>query len=65
MSDLNRRDFIRTAGAAGIGASLATLVSSCASTGLSRGGRASLVEFKVPPIENVRVAYVGVGGMGS
>ncbi|MDI6448332.1 Gfo/Idh/MocA family oxidoreductase [Anaerobaca lacustris] len=65
MSDLNRRDFIRTAGAAGIGASLATLVSSCASTGISRGGRASLIEFKVPPIENVKVAYVGVGGMGS
>ena len=65
MSDLNRRDFIRTAGAAGIGASLTTLVSSCASTNLSRGGRASLIEFKVPPIENVRVAYVGVGGMGS
>ncbi|HPC95130.1 MAG TPA: Gfo/Idh/MocA family oxidoreductase [Sedimentisphaerales bacterium] len=65
MSDLNRRDFIRMGAVAGMGASLTTLTPALAGAGLFRSGRASLIEFKVPPIENVRIGYVGVGGMGS
>ena len=65
MSDLNRRDFIKTSAAAGIGISLPTLVPSLASAGLFRSKRTSLIEFKVPAIQNVRIGFVGVGGMGS
>jgi len=51
--------------AAGLGASLAGMAASCASMKGTRTSDRSLMGFKVAPIDNVRVAYVGVGGMGS
>ncbi len=62
---LNRRDFIRTSGAAGLGIALGSL-----GTGACKGGgqapiKTDPIEHLVtPPIETVRVGYVGVGNQG-
>jgi predicted dehydrogenase len=66
---VNRRDFLKIGTAAGLGAALAK-------SGLAAEERRSrlanppsaggpLIEFKVPPIDPVRIGFVGVGGMGS
>ncbi len=62
MSDLNRRDFIRATAAAGMGMAVAGMAESAGARSLSTQ---PVIEFKVPPIENVRIGYVGVGGQGS
>jgi predicted dehydrogenase len=67
---LNRREFLKTGAAAGIGAALGK---SCVSAGRDKAIRGTtpapvadtILEFKVPPIDPVRVGFVGVGGMGS
>lgn len=62
--ELNRREFLRWGALAGVGTAIAGAeISAC-----SRGriaGEARTSEFSVPPIETVRVGFVGVGGMGS
>ena len=60
----NRRDFLRTSAIAGLGAAAAGLaVTGC---GPKYGkGEARSSQFKVDPIEVVRVGYVGVGHQGS
>lgn len=59
----SRRDFLKTGALAGIGTALAGLnLSSPAEAHLKGEGRS---QFKVPPIDPVRVGFVGVGGMGS
>lgn len=60
---LNRREFLKLGAAAGLG------------TAFSKPGNLpngknpyidkTLIEFKVPPIDPVRIGFVGVGGMGS
>ena len=64
MSSVNRRDFIKAGAAAGMGISLAAMSSSCAVGSSSQINTAPMIGFKVPPIENVRIGFVGVGGMG-
>ncbi len=67
---LNRREFLKTGAAAGIAAALGK---SCVSAGKGKVVRGSaplpaadtILEFKVPPIDPVRIGFVGVGGMGS
>jgi predicted dehydrogenase len=61
MSDPNRRDFLKIAGAA-VGASLAADTSPNAAPA-QQAAATSL--FAAPPIAEVRIAFVGVGGMGS
>jgi len=58
--DLDRREFIRAGVGVGAGAVLAM-------RGRAAGAAAdtALLDFKVPPINPVRIGYVGVGGMGS
>lgn len=59
----SRRDFLKTGALAGIGTALAGLkLSSPAEAHPNGEGRS---QFKVPPIDPVRVGFVGVGGMGS
>jgi predicted dehydrogenase len=66
---LNRREFLKTGAAAGLGAALgkSALASLPAepSRVLTSPQGATLVEFRVPPIDPVRIGFVGVGGMGS
>ena len=59
----DRRDFLRTGATLGVGTALAGLglpaVAGAAAKGQAR------TQFKVKPIDPVRVGFVGVGGMGS
>lgn len=63
--DLSRRDMIRL-GAAGLGAAL--LGDACATSptpGVTPAlGQAPVGPFAAPPMETVRIGFVGVGGMG-
>ncbi|MEW5980879.1 MAG: Gfo/Idh/MocA family oxidoreductase [Acidobacteriota bacterium] len=58
-----RRDFIRM-GTAGLGLALGGLRSAMAAE-LSLPGPGEGFDLRVPPIDPVRIGYVGVGGMGS
>jgi predicted dehydrogenase len=58
-----RRDFIKTGASVGLGAAAAGLLGADAAEARDRGGARS--QFKTAPLETVRVAFVGVGGMGS
>ena len=59
----SRREFLKAGAMAGIGTALAGLnLSSPAEAGGSGEARS---QFKVAPIDPVRVGFVGVGGMGS
>ncbi len=64
----DRRDFIKF-GTAGLGAAIAGMNSTgCAGVGAGTGiGRKSAPQerFSAPPMEKVRIGYVGVGGMGT
>ena len=59
---LDRRDFLRAGATAGLATALGSLRLSAATPQAS--GQSKL-GFKVPPIDPVRIGYVGVGGMGS
>jgi hypothetical protein len=59
---LDRRDFLKAGATAGLTTALASFGTSGA-TAMPAGRPMS--EFKVPPIDPVRIGYVGVGGMGS
>jgi len=62
---MNRRDFLKLGTAAGTGFALATAgLSGCADVFRGRMPE-GCEQFKAPPIETVRVGYVGLGGMGS
>lgn len=65
MSDLYRRDFLKAGVTASVGASVAGLATGAAGAKAGEESGPGLIGFKVPPIENVRIGYVGVGGMGS
>lgn len=58
-----RRDFLKMGAAAGLGAAVSGFKPNPAGGKALRGE--TLVEFSVPPIDPVRVGFVGVGGMGS
>jgi hypothetical protein len=65
---LKRRDFLRIGAAAGLGTVLGKSSLAGGKTDpLPGAGTAkdTLIEFKVPPIDPVRIGFVGVGGMGS
>jgi predicted dehydrogenase len=59
----NRRDFLKIGAIAGLGGALASF-SPAESKAYFIKGKAR-TEFKVPPIDPVRMGFVGVGGMGS
>ena len=61
----DRRDFLRTGAAAGLGAALSSVEAAAQASRQRRVRTAPLLEFQVPPIDPVRIGYVGVGGMGS
>jgi predicted dehydrogenase len=66
---LNRRDFLKIGATAGVGAALAKSglagAPGAPPPGSPAAGGATLIEFKVPPVDPVRIGFVGVGGMGS
>jgi len=61
----NRRDFLKLSTLSGFGAVLGGMnLAGCDNT-RSRLGPAPETPFVAPPMEKVRIGYVGVGGMGS
>ncbi len=60
MNDPTRREFIQSTAAIGLGVALAPDASS-AQTPAPRPGTL----FAAPPLERVRIGYVGVGGQGT
>ncbi|MCA9740217.1 MAG: Gfo/Idh/MocA family oxidoreductase [Deferribacteres bacterium] len=67
-SELNRRDFIKLGAAAGAAVGMIQLGCGNETAGyaLSKNiGGAPDELFKAPPMETVRIGFVGVGGMGS
>jgi len=62
--NINRREFIKLGAIAGVGTALTSLkAQEKANTGRQTEPRNS--QFKVPPMDPVRIGFVGVGGMGS
>jgi hypothetical protein len=61
---VDRRDFLKAASAASVAAALVGLGPAESAAQTARAGAVG-PEFKVPPIDPVRIGYVGVGGMGS
>lgn len=59
-----RRDFVKVAAAAGVGAVCAGAMSKAGAQTPQLGTAADML-FTTPPMERVRIGYVGVGGMGS
>lgn len=64
--ELNRRDFLKQSSAVGLGAALGSI----AASGCNNAGQAPLKtepidHLAAPPMETVRVGYVGVGSQGS
>jgi len=60
---LNRRDFLKLGAAAGLGTAFSK--PDIFAHGKNPYIDKNLIEFKVPPIDPVRIGFVGVGGMGS
>jgi predicted dehydrogenase len=61
----NRRDFMKLSALTSMGAAITGLsISRCATMG-RKIGPAPVERFRVPPIDPVRIGFVGVGGMGS
>jgi len=65
MTDCNRRDFVKLSAAAGLGAGLGGQPLWAAGDRGGDLGPAPEEPFAAPPLERVRIGYVGVGGMGS
>jgi len=61
----SRRDFCKLGLVAGVGAALGGMSLSDSAIGGPRAGSAPEEPFAAPPMERVRIGFVGVGGMGS
>lgn len=63
--DFNRRDFLKLGAMTGLSAAIAGIsLSNCATTG-RKISQAALEPPRVPPIDTVRIGFVGVGHQGS
>ncbi|MDQ2985951.1 MAG: Gfo/Idh/MocA family oxidoreductase [Armatimonadota bacterium] len=62
---INRRDFIRAAGATGVGLMAGGLPSVASLTARTVAGTQSAAGLTVPKLETVRLAFIGVGARGS
>ena len=65
VNEYNRRDFLKQSAICGFGAALSGMnLHGCAAVG-RRMRHAPAELFSAPPIDSVRIGYVGVGGMGT
>ncbi|MFQ5805383.1 MAG: Gfo/Idh/MocA family protein [Phycisphaerae bacterium] len=65
VNELDRRDFVKLGALAGIGAALGVAgTPGCTGPG-RRIGPAPAAPFAAPPMDRVRIGFVGVGGMGT
>jgi len=63
-AQFDRREFLKIGTAAGLGAVLSKGRASAFGSEQEGGGK-TLIEFKAPPIDPVRIGFVGVGNQGS
>jgi len=64
-NQFNRRDFLKLGTLTGVGATLGAMALTDCATTAHKLGPAPDQPFRVPPIDPVRIGFVGVGGMGS
>ncbi len=66
MKNLDRRDFIRKTALSGAAVAVSPLLSNCANTEekIPESGGKYMGGFAAPKIENVRMAFIGVGARG-
>ena len=64
-SKVNRRDFLKLGAAAGLGAMVWKPGLEAPESEPRRPAGDTLIEFKAPPVDPVRVGFVGVGSQGS
>lgn len=66
FDDLNRRELLKLGAAAGLGAALsAGPLGGCAAGHRAMQADAAATPFTAPPLDVVRIGFVGVGGMGT
>ncbi|MBR9990316.1 MAG: Gfo/Idh/MocA family oxidoreductase [Gemmatimonadetes bacterium] len=69
MSDIDRRDFIRTTTLTGVGLALGSKEALAGRPGRDHAAASAVAQetelFRAPPLETVRVGFVGVGHQGS
>ena len=64
-NEYNRRDFLKHSLATGLGTALGGFALSGCSGILPRWGQAPVTGLTVPPIDSVRIGFVGIGARGS
>jgi glycosyl hydrolase family 109/GFO/IDH/MocA oxidoreductase family protein len=62
---MDRRDFLKLGGTAMAAGAIATRDTVASAEGQAQAGTAAATAFAAPPMETVRIAYVGIGGQGS
>ncbi|MBN2093552.1 hypothetical protein JW964_28275, partial [candidate division KSB1 bacterium] len=63
-TDVKRREFLALGAVAGLGAAIGSMgIAGCGNKYPISGE--AFTQFKVPPVDPVRIGFVGVGGMGS
>src|SRR5690349_21974453 len=62
---MDRRDFLKLGGTAVAAGALGSSASADVSADTRASGEAAGTVLAAPPIENVRIGYVGIGGQGS
>ena len=64
--NLNRRDFLKTSSAAGLGVALGSIANiRCADEGPRILNTEPIEHLVTPPLETVRVGFVGIGNQGA
>lgn len=64
-NNIDRRAFLKTGTAVGLGAIAAGVTVTGCDYQLSHAGQANMVGYRAKPIDRVRIGFIGVGGQGS
>ena len=62
---LDRRDFLRTGAATGVGVALAGIALSGCANQVAHSGQTAMLTYRTTPKDLIKVGFVGIGNMGS